>query len=82
MITPVGDEGESVGIGGLTIENRTDRVSFYGSLDLTRDQEGLGHARRLRALLDEVVRVLEGEKDLPSEVPAPKRPERVKNPFQ
>ena len=82
MITPFANESESVGIGGLTVENRTDRVSLYGSLDLTRDKEGLGHARRLRALLDEVVRALEGEEDLPDEVPAPKRPERVKNPFQ
>ena len=82
MITPFVNESESVGIGGLTVENRTDRVAIYGSLDLTRDKEGLGHARRLRALLDEVVRALEGEEDLPDEVPAPKRPERVKNPFQ
>ena len=82
MITPFANESESVGIGGLTVENRTDRVAIYGSLDLTRDKEGLGHARRLRALLDEVVRALEGEEDLPDEVPAPKRPERVKNPFQ
>ena len=82
LLTPIDRSVHHAGIGGLTVENRTDRVSLYGSLDLTRDKEGLGRARRLRALLDEVVRALEGEEDLPDEVPAPKRPERVKNPFQ
>ncbi|HWX47940.1 MAG TPA: hypothetical protein VNZ61_07800 [Roseomonas sp.] len=60
-ITPFADEAASISVGGLTIENRLDRVSLYGSLDLTRDRPGLEDARRLRALLEAVVRVLEGE---------------------
>ncbi len=40
-ITPFADEGESLGIGELTVENRTDRVSLYDSLDLTCGERGL-----------------------------------------
>lgn len=32
----------------LNIENRTDRVSLYGSVDITRDAQGLAQALRLR----------------------------------
>ena len=81
-ITPFANEAESVGIGDLTIENRLDRVSLYGSLDLTRDKQGLKNARALKALLDNVVRVLEADKKLPDKLPPPKTPGRVKNPFQ
>jgi hypothetical protein len=80
-IKPFANESDSVGIGDLTIENRTDRVSVYGSLDLTRDKEGLRHARELRALLDRVVGALEAEKALPDKIAPPEAPETVKNPF-
>ena len=33
---PAYNESESLGIGDLTIENRTDRISIYGNIDLTR----------------------------------------------
>ena len=39
-IEPFANESDSLGIGGLTVENRTDRVSLYGSLDLTRASRG------------------------------------------
>ena len=63
------------------MENRTDRVTLYGSLDLTRDKQGLAHARKLKALLDEVVQALEAAEELPDRVAAPEAPETVKNPF-
>jgi hypothetical protein len=78
---PFANESESIGIGELTVENRTDRVSLYGSLDLTRAKTGLEHARALRALLDTVVGALEAEKALPDTVAPPEPPETVKNPF-
>lgn len=81
-ITPFANESESFGLGDLTIENRTDRVSVYGSIDLTRDKAGLEHARTLKALLDKVVQALESEKDLPDKVAPPETPEVVKNPFR
>jgi translation initiation factor 6 (eIF-6) len=66
-ISPFADESESLGIGDLAIENRTDRISIYGSIDLTRDRAGLAHARMLKAVLDNVVQVLEVPVHLPSQ---------------
>ena len=81
-ITPFANEADSVGIGDLTIENQTDQVSIYGSLDLTRDKRGLKNARALKELVDNVVRVLEADKTLLDKLPPPKAPGRVKNPFE
>jgi hypothetical protein len=80
-LSPFANESESLGIDELTIENRTDRVSIYGSIDLTRDKEGLAHARTLKALLEKVVQVLEADRHLPDKLPPPEPPESVKNPF-
>jgi hypothetical protein len=54
---------------------------LYGGLDLTRDKQGLAHARELKALLDRVVRALEAEKDLPDRVAPPVAAKEVENPF-
>jgi hypothetical protein len=81
-ISPFANESESLGIGDLTIENRTDRISIYGSIDLTRDKVGLDHARMLKAVLDKVVQTLETEKNLPDKITPPDRPDEVANPFQ
>ena len=81
-ISPFANESESLGIGDLTIENRADRVSIYGSIDLTHDKAGLEHARILKAALDKVVQVLEGEKNLPDKIALPDTPDEVANPFQ
>jgi len=80
-ISPFANESESLGIGDLTIENRTDRISIYGSIDLTRDKSGLEHARMLKAVLDKVVQVLKREKNLPDKIPPPDMPDEVANPF-
>jgi hypothetical protein len=81
-ITPFADEAASTSISDLTIENRLDRVSLYGSLDLTRDQRGLENARHLRALLEAVVQVLEGEGDrLPDKDQSEPNVTQVRNPF-
>jgi hypothetical protein len=44
-----------VSIGGLTVENGADRVTIYGSLDLTRDKQGLAHVQALKGMIDQVV---------------------------
>ena len=80
-LIPFADDAASVSIGKLTIENGTDRLALYGSLDITRDRHGLAQARVLQAVLDQAVRVLEAEKDLPSEL-APVAVKTVKNPFE
>ncbi len=83
-IKPFANDSESLAIGGsdgLTIENGTDRIAVYGSLDLTRDKAGLEQARALKAVVDGIVQALEGEKDLPDKVAPPEKPQQVKNPF-
>jgi hypothetical protein len=81
-ISPFANESESLGIGDLTIENRTDRISIYGNIDLTRDKAGLEHARMLKAVLDKVIQALETEKNLPDKIAPPDTPDEVANPFQ
>ena len=80
-LTPFSDDAASVSIGKLTIENGTDSIALYGSIDLTRDKQGLAQARALKALLDQVVQHLEAEKTLPDSIPAASPPKSVANPF-
>jgi inhibitor of KinA sporulation pathway (predicted exonuclease) len=81
-ITPFADEVSSTSFGDLTIENRLDRVSLYGSLDLTRDRRGLDDARRLQALLAKVVEVLEHEGNrLPDKDQSKPNVTQARNPF-
>lgn len=80
-LKPYADDAASMAIEELTIENGQDRVAVYGNLDLTRDKVGLQHARALKAVLDEVVQVLEAEKNLPDRMPPPEKPQQAKNPF-
>ena len=47
-IKPYQNEEESLAIGELTVENRLDRVSVYGSIDLTKDKAGLQQAKALK----------------------------------
>ena len=79
--TPYADDAASLSLGGLTMENGTERVALYGQLDLTRDKAGLRLARELKAVLDAVVRHLEAAHDLPDQVSPPEKPRTVKNPF-
>ena len=79
---PFADEAATIALGELTIENRLDRMSLFGSLDVTRDREGLTNARRLRTLLDQAIAVLEGEADrLPARVQTGTDTTVVRNPF-
>lgn len=73
------NESESLGIGKLTIENRTDRVTIYGSLDVTRDKAGLKAAVELKEVIDSIVAFL-GHEDLPEKI-AFATPKEKKNPF-
>ena len=82
MIKPYADDAGAMQIGELQVENGTDRVALFGSIDLTRDQQGLEHARRLRDLLAAVVESLETEADLPDQLPPPKPTDSVENPFR
>jgi hypothetical protein len=67
---PFANEADVLGIGNLTLENRLDRVTISGDVDLTADQAGLALARRLHAVLGDVVAALEA-RDLPKRLPPP-----------
>ena len=81
--TPFADDAAALTIGGMTVENGTDRVILSGSLDITRDRQGLDHAKALRVALDAVIAALEAEKVLPAKAPQPARAKTTKapNPF-
>jgi len=73
------NESEVLQLGKLTIENRTDRVTIYGSLDVTRDKAGLQAANDLKAVVDSIVAFL-GRQDLPEKIVLAV-PKEKKNPF-
>ncbi|MES2356243.1 MAG: hypothetical protein V4568_17925 [Pseudomonadota bacterium] len=79
-ITPFANESETLAIGDLNIENREDQVSIYGSIDLTKDQEGFKKALALKEILDKVVDILKVE-ELPAKL-SMKPAIQVKNPFK
>lgn len=78
--TPFADDTASITVGGLTIENGTDRLAIYGTSDLTRDKPGLAIAKELRAFLDAAIKLMETQ-GVPDKVAPPIKTVAVKNPF-
>lgn len=78
--TPFANEADVLQIGQLQIENRLDRITLSGDLDLTLDQVGLEHARTLHALLGEIVGKMAAQA-IPQELASP-AVKTVKNPFE
>lgn len=76
---PYANEADVVEIGRLMLENRLDRITISGDVDLTADQDGLAKARLLHEMLGRVVAGLEA-KDLPERLPPPEV-RKVANPF-
>jgi len=77
---PYANESDVLNIGHLTIENRVDRITLSGDVDLTADQAGLAEARALHRLLGDIVARLEAM-ELPATLSAPAR-RTVENPFE
>ena len=77
---PYANESDVLNIGTLSVENRLDRVSLSGDLDLTLDQAGLALAKQLQKLLADVVAELE-KRELPKQLPPPEV-KTVDNPFE
>ena len=77
---PYANEADVLRIGDMEIENRVDRVTLTGDVVLTRDQAGLALARELQAILGDVVKALEEDKQLPDVVKI-KKARLVRNPF-
>lgn len=69
----------STAIGDLTIEDKGNAVAIYGSVDITRDKKGAERLRRLKAIVDDAMAVLDGE-ELPDEI-AVEGPVEGENPF-
>lgn len=76
---PFANEADVLHIGSLMIENRLDRVTLNGDVDLTADQAGLANARALHQLLSDVLAKLEAQ-SLPATLPPPDV-KTVANPF-
>lgn len=76
---PYQNESAVLHIGGLSIENRLDRITISGDIDLTADQAGLADARALHQLLTDVLAKLESQ-PLPQRLPPPAAT-TVANPF-
>ena len=74
------NESEALEFGRLSVENRTDRVTIYGSLEVTRDKAGLALAQQLKEIADAIVAFLERD-DLPEHIVF-KAPTEKKNPFR
>lgn len=81
MHKPFETDSASVAVGGLTIEMKEDTVSIYGSLDITRDQEGLATARTLKEMIDATVAKLASIDKLPAKASGPIAPGSAPNPF-
>ena len=77
---PFDNEADVLAVGNLAIENRVDRVTLQGDVELTKDRRGLALAKHLKAVLDATVRALEADKALPEAVEVEK-PRSVRNPF-
>jgi DUF1009 family protein len=73
------NEADVLEIGNLMLENRVDRITISGEVDLTADRQGLEHARRLQQALADIVKALES-RDLPEQLP-PAQVETIANPF-
>lgn len=63
----------------FTIENRLDRISLYGSLELTKDKQGLQNAYELKRVVDAAIEVLK-KADLPERIET-NATDSVVNPF-
>ncbi len=74
------NETDSFIIDNLTVDNRLDRISLYGSLDITKDQIGLEHALKLKRVIDASIEALKRDKHLPERIELEKR-DTVENPF-
>ena len=77
---PYANESDVLTLGNLAIENRVDRVTLHGDVELTRDKAGLALAKQLQAVINATVKAMEADKALPDAVQVVK-PRSVKNPF-
>lgn len=80
-IDPYANEEEVITIQELTLENRLDRVSIHGSVDITQDQQGLEYAFALKRQIDTIVEYLK-KQALPEKIGIENVVKEVENPFE
>ena len=80
-IDPFANEEEVITIQDLSIENRLDRVSIHGSVDITKDKQGLEYAFALKRQIDTIVEHLK-KQDLSEMISIENVAKEVKNPFE
>lgn len=70
---------ESHAIHDLTLENDLDCINIYGSLQITKDKQGLAAAQALQAVLNDIVQHLQAN-ELPEKLDRNDADE-IENPF-
>lgn len=79
LFVPFANEADVLQIDHLTIENRLDRITLGGDVDLTLDKAGLAKAQLLHQVLGEIVAAMAAS-PLPDTLPPPEV-NLVDNPF-
>lgn len=80
VIQPFQNEEEAITISELTIENRLDRVSIYGSVDITKDKQGQDYLFEPKRQIDAIADQMKNE-ELPERMENLEAKE-VNNPFK
>lgn len=80
-IDPYANEKDVIHIDELDIENRLDRISIHGSVDITKDQLGLEYAFALKRQIDTIVEYLK-KQALPEKINVENVAKEIKNPFE
>lgn len=62
------NETDSFLIDKFTVKNKLDRIFLYGSLEITRDSEGLEYALKLKRVIDAAIDALKRDKQLPRRI--------------
>ncbi|WP_019939884.1 hypothetical protein [Bordetella sp. FB-8] len=80
-IHPFANESDALSLGGITIENHTDRIAVFGDATVSRDKAGLRLAKDLAEVINAVVSSLEADKMLPDAIAPDQAPTGKRDPF-
>lgn len=60
------NDTDGYSIGNMAIKNGTDTITIEGSLEITKDKEGLEAARKLKRAVDAAIEALKRDRNLPN----------------
>lgn len=75
------DASSSSQIDQLSLENQGDRLSLYGSLQISCDQQGLQRAKQLQQVITDAIAYLEAQPQLADKIRQNTQIEEIDNPF-